>query len=192
MRSCAPHPASATCTRAETAVSWAGFARTLAHGAAWHRQQPLARGMRRDPRAVFTAASAAASSRSAEATSNLKPLLCRHGDLAWGSCVSTRPSVSGAVAEAAAALQAAAGDVPFEPTLALVFASCNYGSQLQDVVRCVRRSVPSVRHVFGCSVGDGLSGSTHEDRLCGRSPARPPGACCPDSLSPPLPCTPLV
>jgi hypothetical protein len=40
----------------------------------------------------------------------------------------------------------------FQPELALVFASCNYGSQLQDVVRAITREVASVRHVFGCSV----------------------------------------
>ncbi|WIA13834.1 hypothetical protein OEZ85_007378 [Tetradesmus obliquus] len=46
-----------------------------------------------------------------------------------------------------------------QPDLALVFASCNYGSQLQDVVRAIRREVPSVRHVFGCSAFGVLGGS---------------------------------
>jgi hypothetical protein len=40
----------------------------------------------------------------------------------------------------------------FEPDLAIVFASCNYGRQLQDVVAAVRKVAPSVQHVFGCSV----------------------------------------
>lgn len=133
---------------AVTPVLSACTARTCARSAAWRQLQERAgSAQRRD-----TATVCAAANPRAAATSSLTPLLCRHGDLAWGSCVSTRPSVSGAVAEAAAAINAAAGDAPFEPTLALVFASCNYGSQLQDVVRSVRRSVPSVRHVFGCSV----------------------------------------
>jgi transcription initiation factor TFIID subunit TAF12 len=42
----------------------------------------------------------------------------------------------------------------FQPNLALVFASCNYGAQLQDVVAAVRRSCPTVKHIFGCSVSE--------------------------------------
>jgi hypothetical protein len=33
-----------------------------------------------------------------------------------------------------------------------VFASCNYGAQLQDVLAAVRRACPTVKHIFGCSV----------------------------------------
>jgi hypothetical protein len=87
----------------------------------------------------------------------------------WASCMSVKPTVTSAVEDAAASImqhynsqqqqqQQSAGGVAggssgFQPDVALVFASCNYGSQLQDVVAAVRRAAPSVRAVFGCSVG---------------------------------------
>jgi hypothetical protein len=40
----------------------------------------------------------------------------------------------------------------FQPELALVFASCNYGSQLPGLVAAVREAAPSVKHIFGCTV----------------------------------------
>jgi len=48
--------------------------------------------------------------------------------------------------------QSHAQQLDFTPDLAIVYASCNYGPQLQDVVKAVRRAVPSVKHIFGCSV----------------------------------------
>lgn len=76
----------------------------------------------------------------------------RHGDLAWASCVSSQPSVSTAIQEAVDCIHQNQQDGGLDLNLAIVFASCNYGSQLQDVVAVVRRAVPSVRHIFGCTV----------------------------------------
>lgn len=99
-------------------------------------------------------------------------LLTKRGPFTWGSCVSTKPNIQHAVDTAAANIQAEwakqqqqqqAGQQQtgqqqqqqqqaFQPDLAIVFASCNYGSQLQDMVKAVRRAAPSVKHIFGCSV----------------------------------------
>lgn len=84
-------------------------------------------------------------------TSTPSVVYSQHGDLVWASCVSSQPSVTTAVVEAVESIQKQQSS-EFEPDLAIVFASCNYGSQLQDVVKAIRREVPSVRHVFGCSV----------------------------------------
>lgn len=88
----------------------------------------------------------------AAATAARSPVVAsRFGDLSWASCVSSKTTVTSAVQDAVdSIMQHQQGD--FQPDLALVFASCNYGSQLQDVVRAIRRAVPSVRKVFGCSV----------------------------------------
>jgi hypothetical protein len=77
--------------------------------------------------------------------------------MVWASCVSSKTTVRSAVEDAVSSIMQQQPD--FQPDLALVFASCNYGSQLQDVVRAIRREVPSVRHVFGCSVSSlGMAG----------------------------------
>lgn len=96
------------------------------------------------------AAAASASEPAAAPTASSSVISSSHGDMVWASCVSSKTTVRSAVEDAVASIMQQQPDL--QPDLALVFASCNYGSQLQDVVRAIRREVPSVRHVFGCSV----------------------------------------
>lgn len=108
-------------------------------------------------------------------------IITQRGPFTWASCVSTKPDLTLAVKTAAANIQSQweqqqqqkhqrkqtqegiganaesseqqqQQQQVFEPDLAIVFASCNYGRQLQDVVAAVRKVAPSVQHVFGCSV----------------------------------------
>lgn len=111
----------------------------------WCRRLTSSRSKRSTLRASADPAPAAAPASSVIAS--------KRGDLAWASCVSSLPSVNAAVQEAVDSILEQQDD-DFEPDLAIVFASCNYGSQLQDVVSAIRRQVPSVRHVFGCSVSN--------------------------------------
>jgi hypothetical protein len=96
------------------------------------------------------AARASASDSTASRTAGPAVISSRHDDMVWASCVSSKSTVRSAVEDTVSSIMQQQPDL--QPDLALVFASCNYGSQLQDVVRAIRREVPSVRHVFGCSV----------------------------------------
>jgi hypothetical protein len=141
-----------------------------AHGTFWHRsalpagrlQQHVQRSKQhhRQQHALLSglgskegrgvAARASASDSTAARTAGPAVISSRHDDMVWASCVSSKTTVRSAVEDAVSSIMQQQPDL--QPDLALVFASCNYGSQLQDVVRAIRREVPSVRHVFGCSV----------------------------------------
>ena len=83
------------------------------------------------------------------------------GDVALGSFLSTKPDTLEAVQEAVSAIAARlGGEGSFQPELALVFATAAYGGGLEEVVPALRQLVPSLRHVFGCTVsGAGLGPS---------------------------------
>jgi hypothetical protein len=114
------------------------------------------------------AAEETASSSTPTAPQQPSVILTTRGPFTWGSCVATKPNIQRAVESAAKDIQAQWAkqqqqqqqqpkqqqqqQQQFQPDLALVFASCNYGPQLQDVVAAVRRAAPSVKHIFGCSV----------------------------------------
>jgi deleted-in-malignant-brain-tumors protein 1 len=78
------------------------------------------------------------------------------GDARLGSFLSTKADALEAVQEAVAAIRAGQGD-GFEPELALVFAAAAYGSGLEEVVPALRQLVPSLRHIFGCTVSWGAA-----------------------------------
>ena len=65
--------------------------------------------------------------------------------------MSSKATVHDAVEEAA---QRISDGLPahFAPEVALVFASCSYGQDLENVVKEIRQQLPSVKRIFGCSV----------------------------------------
>lgn len=76
------------------------------------------------------------------------------GEVQWGSFLSVKPGAAEAVEEAVAAIRGGFGDgAAFQPELALVFATAAYGGGLEEVVPALRQLVPSLRNVFGCTVG---------------------------------------
>lgn len=71
--------------------------------------------------------------------------------LQWASAVSTRPDLDKAINDAiAAASKGLAAGQP--PELAFVFLSSAYNEQVDDTVALLRAKLPSLKHVFGCSV----------------------------------------
>lgn len=86
------------------------------------------------------------------------------GDVKVGAFLSRAASASDAVREAVAAIRAGleqggasasgGGSSSFEPELAIVFATAAHGDGLEDVVPALREAVPSLRHVFGCTVSE--------------------------------------
>jgi small ligand-binding sensory domain FIST len=72
-------------------------------------------------------------------------------EIRWGSYVSSKPTVHDAVEEAVERISAGLSP-DFAPDIALVFASCSYGQDLENVVSEIRKQLPSVKRIFGCSV----------------------------------------
>lgn len=133
-----------------------------------HKQSSSSRASKRRVAAAQEDEAASSSSQAAAAPPS-SVVINKRGPFTWASCVATQPNINKAVGAAAATIQAQWAQQQqqqqqqqsgqeqqqqqeFQPDLAIVFASCNYGSQLQDVVRAVRRAAPSVKHIFGCSV----------------------------------------
>jgi hypothetical protein len=69
----------------------------------------------------------------------------------WGSCVSTRSKLKAALAEAVANIHSGM-DRPFEPELAIVFASCSYGRELDKLALLLRAQCPTLKYIFGSTV----------------------------------------
>ncbi len=74
------------------------------------------------------------------------------GEVRLGSFLSGKVKVADALEEAVAAISRGLGGAPFQPDVALVFATAAYAEQLEQVVPALRRLAPSLRHVFGCTV----------------------------------------
>eukprot|EP00879_Flechtneria_rotunda_P033425 GHRR01037017.1.p1 GENE.GHRR01037017.1~~GHRR01037017.1.p1 ORF type:complete len:221 (+),score=43.56 GHRR01037017.1:522-1184(+) len=152
--------------------------------AAVRRQQRCCR--RVDSRPGRPSHVAIASADPASATSAaITPLISHYGDCIWASCVSSLPTVNSAIQDAVDTIMDQHGAScnikdhfgpgrRFEPDLAIVFASCNYGPQLEDVVTAVRRSMPSVKHIFGCTafgvLGSSSAGASEVEGEPGISP----------------------
>ena len=82
------------------------------------------------------------------------------GTLRWGSYLSRLPKLELAAREAVDNILAAIGP-DAEPQLAIVFVTADFGEEFDAVVPLLRRLVPSLKHVIGCSVRghrDALSG----------------------------------
>lgn len=69
----------------------------------------------------------------------------------WGSCVSTRSKLKAALAEAVTNINSGM-DRTFEPELAIVFASCSYGRELEKLVPLLRAQCPTLKYIFGSTV----------------------------------------
>jgi deleted-in-malignant-brain-tumors protein 1 len=75
------------------------------------------------------------------------------GDHQWGSFCSRGADVSGALADCIDAIQGSwRTDSSQEPQLAIVFVSQTYDADINDVVAELRARLPSLKHIFGCSV----------------------------------------
>jgi hypothetical protein len=73
-------------------------------------------------------------------------------EIRWGSFLSTEESLEAAVDEAVRTIKDSIGE-DAKPELALVFVSSLHGEEFDRVVPLLRERVPSLRHIFGCSVG---------------------------------------
>lgn len=73
------------------------------------------------------------------------------GTLRWGSYLSRLPKLELAAREAVDNILAAIGP-DAEPQLAIVFVTADFGEEFDAVVPLLRRLVPSLKHVIGCSV----------------------------------------
>ncbi len=69
----------------------------------------------------------------------------------WGSYLSRELELDAAIAEATAAILGEMGP-DSRPDLALVFASNHWSDDMGEVVGLLRKAVPSVKCVFGCTV----------------------------------------
>jgi hypothetical protein len=72
-------------------------------------------------------------------------------EIRWGSFLSKEEDLEAAVDEAVRAIQDSIGE-DVKPELALVFVSSLHGEEFDRVVPLLRKRVPSLRHIFGCSV----------------------------------------
>lgn len=73
-------------------------------------------------------------------------------EIRWGSFLSTEESLDDAVDECVGKIMAAIGP-DAAPDLAIVFVSAVHGPDFDQLVPLLRDRVPSLKHVFGCSVG---------------------------------------
>lgn len=140
------HAAAAACARRPSAA-----AARLGQRHAW-RLPPCAADRASSEPGAAPAATEPASPRAPQRGAVTNSLATPSGQAALGAFLSTTPSAVDAVAEAVAAIREGVGGDAFAPELALVFATAAHGDALQDVVPTLRRLVPSLRHVFGCTV----------------------------------------
>ena len=74
----------------------------------------------------------------------------------WGSFVSKQLSLAAAVDEAVSDIMESIGQ-DSAPELAIVFVTSTFGPEFDQLVPLLRAKVPSLKHIFGCSVGFGCS-----------------------------------
>lgn len=72
--------------------------------------------------------------------------------LKWASHVSSKPDVSDALNEAVKRIMKSTGSKDTDFDVAFVFVSSLYDSEVEDAVPLLRKKVPSLKHIFGCSV----------------------------------------
>jgi deleted-in-malignant-brain-tumors protein 1 len=80
------------------------------------------------------------------------PSVAASGSFQWSSNVSRRINLDLAVEEAVAGAlsREAAG---WDPQLAIVFLSSAYVAEYDQLVELLRQKVPSLKHIFGSTVG---------------------------------------
>ncbi|GAX79069.1 hypothetical protein CEUSTIGMA_g6509.t1 [Chlamydomonas eustigma] len=82
-------------------------------------------------------------------------------EIRWGSFVSTLPVIEIAAQEAVEGIMSSVGK-DTKPDLAIVFVTCSLGSEFDKVIPILRKLVPSLKTIVGCSgygvVGGGVSG----------------------------------
>lgn len=76
-------------------------------------------------------------------------------EIRWGSCIVKQDTCNlpAAVNEAVKNILDSIGH-DSEPELAMVFISSVYGQEFEDLVPLLREKIPSLKHIFGCSVRD--------------------------------------
>jgi len=99
-------------------------------------------------RAVLSAAAASSPPPAGAAAGGAPPPL---GGVRWASAMSQHSDLERALEQAVKAGLKALGPGP-PPEVALVFVSGQYNSQVDGTVALLRRRLPSLKHVFGCSV----------------------------------------
>ncbi len=77
-------------------------------------------------------------------------------EIRWGSFVSKQLLLAAAIDEAVADIMESIGQ-DSEPELAIVFVTSTFGPEFEQLVPTLRAKVPSLKHIFGCSVGLGDS-----------------------------------
>lgn len=88
-------------------------------------------------------------------------------EIRWGSYVSTKEDLPDAIEEAVDRIMGSIGN-DSQPELAIVFVSSTHGPDYSTVVPLLRKRLPSLKHVFGCSVstcmGHGWIACSHTTR----------------------------
>jgi hypothetical protein len=73
-------------------------------------------------------------------------------EIKWGCYLSRNKSLRPAIREAVSKVLDSLGGAAVQPSLALVFVSSVHGAEFEQVIPILRELVPSLKHVFGCSV----------------------------------------
>lgn len=93
-------------------------------------------------------------------------------EIRWGSYLSVKPKLEAAIEEAVEKILGSIG-TDSQPELAIVFVSSVHGPSFDDVVPLLRQRVPSLKHIFGCSVGCGSAALASVCREQGFARVRP-------------------
>lgn len=91
----------------------------------------------------------------------------------YGTYVSTKKDVAAAIKESVSEITANL-DSGFAPELAILFVTQSYDQQTDGAVQLLLEQVPSLKHVYGCSVRAPCSHGARCAVRC-RRPAQPPG-----------------